>query len=199
MEELLIILALVVWVASKAKGNKKQATGRKAAPTPPSPEGRPLGEGLPPLQALEQARQEARKKALQEKAALRQAVKEQAEQARAAQGKPAPAAPPKEATMLPPRADGPAKAEPYAPVDRDDLPEGVDPCHPAQGPLRPQAQAHVRPAPGLAPRLRPAVEAAAPMQAAEEGGGIFTPQELRKAVVMSEILTRPCQRRRPRL
>lgn len=67
--------------------------------------------------------------------------------------------------------------------------EGVDPCHP---------QAERKPARRMEHRLRAHPEARE-MYPQEEHEGLvpeLTPENMRQAFVMSEILTRPCERRR---
>lgn len=66
-------------------------------------------------------------------------------------------------------------------------PEGIDPCHPGEAAiLRPAARS-----------MQPE-ERMQPVQAKEGFEPDFSPEAMRQAVVMSEILTRPCERRRRR-
>lgn len=83
--------------------------------------------------------------------------------------------------------------EPMEPERSGSLPgkslEGVDPCHP---------QAERKPARRMEHRLRAHPEARE-MYPQEEHEGLvpeLTPENMRQAFVMSEILTRPCERRR---
>ena len=66
-------------------------------------------------------------------------------------------------------------------------PGGIDPCHPGEAAmLRPAARS-----------MQPE-ERMQPVQAKEGFEPDFSPEAMRQAVVMSEILTRPCERRRRR-
>lgn len=66
-------------------------------------------------------------------------------------------------------------------------PEGIDPCHPGEAAI-----------PRLAARSVQMEERMQPVPPKEGFEPDFSPEAMRQAVVMSEILTRPCERRRRR-
>lgn len=71
------------------------------------------------------------------------------------------------------------------------VPEGIDPCHPGGTDIRRR----------MARRERRADDSDEWMQPAPQTGGFepdFSPEAMRQAVVMREILMRPCERRRRR-
>ena len=74
--------------------------------------------------------------------------------------------------------------------------EGTDPCHPAT--LEQHAVQHVAERKEMQHRLRVNAQSDVeePVEEASEMPLEFTPEAMRQAFVMNEILTRPCERKR---